>query len=83
MLSLIPPVVNDDRDLRLWWLGDCSSSNLNYETLPIATMFAMKYGLALERLIKEVVIAEPALGLIHVLEADIRDSLYRIGLLPT
>ena len=42
------------------WLGDNSYSNLNSETLSIAAVFSMKYGQALGRLIREVVIDDPA-----------------------
>ena len=43
----------------------------------------MQYGRALDRLIGEVVIANPALGPVHVLKLDISDNFYRIGLRPT
>ena len=43
----------------------------------------MEYGRALERLIREVVIANPALGPVHVLKADFSEGFYRIVLCPT
>ena len=43
----------------------------------------MQYGRALERLIREVVIANPSLGPVHYLKADVSDGFYRIGLRPT
>ena len=36
-------------------------------------MYAMQYGRNLERLIKEVVISNPALGPVHILKADVID----------
>ena len=49
-------------------------SNLNSKTSSIATISAMQYGWALERLIREVVIANPELGPMHVLKADFSDG---------
>ena len=71
------------RDRRLWWLGVYIYSNLNYETLTIAYLSTMKYGQALYRLIREVVIVNPSLGPVHILKAYDSDSSYHIGLRPT
>ena len=46
-------------------------------------MSTIKYGRALERLIVENVIDDPALVPVHVLKADVSDGFYRIGLSPT
>ena len=46
-------------------------------------MSAMQYAQALEHLIREVSIADPALGHMHVLKADGSDGFYCIGLRPT
>ena len=43
----------------------------------------MQYGRVLYRLIREVFIADLALGPVHVLKADVSDDLYRIGLHQT
>ena len=43
------------------WLGDYSFFKTNAETLPIASLSAMQYGRALDRLIREIVYADPAL----------------------
>ena len=51
-LRLIPPGVKEDMDRRSRWLGDYSVSNLNAETLSIAAMSAIKYGRALDCLIR-------------------------------
>ena len=82
-LILIPSGVKEERDQRTRWLGNYSYSNLNYETLPIAAMSAMQYGQALERLIKEVIIAYLALGQVNVLKEDVSDGFYHIGLRPS
>ena len=56
-LRLTPPGVKEERDRQPWWIGDFSFGNLNSETLPIAALYAMKYGWALYRLVGEVIIA--------------------------
>ena len=43
----------------------------------------MQYGRALDRLIREIVYADPALGYVYLLKADVSDGFYRIGLRPT
>ena len=42
----------------------------------------MQYGRALDCLIREVVIADPSLGTLHVLKADDINGFYRIILRP-
>ena len=82
-LSLIPLGVKEERYQRPRWLSDYIYSNLNSKTLPIAVFSAMQHGRAIDRLIREVVIADPTLGLVHVLKSDVIDGFYRIGLRPT
>ena len=43
----------------------------------------MQYGRALDRLIRERVYVDPALGYVYLLKADVSDGFYRIGLRPT
>ena len=40
----------------------------------------MQYGRELDRLIREIVYADPALGYVYLLKADVSDGFYRIGL---
>ena len=40
----------------------------------------MQYGCPLDRILHKVVFAEPALGIVYLLKADILDGFYRIGL---
>ena len=61
-LRLSPPGVKVERDRRPYWLGDYSFLKTNADTLPIACLSAMQYGRALDRLICEIVYADPALG---------------------
>ena len=82
-LRLIPPRVKEERHQRPRWFGDYSDFNSNEETLPIAAQYAMLYGRALDRLIRDTVIVDPALVPIYVLEVDISNAFYHIGLRPT
>ena len=50
--------------------------------MPIASLSAMQYGLALDPLIRKIVYADPALGYVYLLKADVRDAFYRIGMRP-
>ena len=81
-LRLIPPRVKEERDRRPRWLGDYSYSNLKSKTLPIAALSSMQYGRDLDHLIGKIIIADPTLGPVHVLKADVSDSFYRICLRP-
>ena len=42
----------------------------------------MQYGRALDRLIREIVYADPALGYVYLLKADVSGGFYHIGLHP-
>ena len=42
----------------------------------------MQYGCALDRLLREIVFSESALGPVYLLKADVSDGFYRIGLRP-
>ena len=82
-LRLSPPGVKVERDRRPRWIGDYSFFKTNAETLPIACLSAMQYGQALDRLIREILYADPAQGYVYLLKADVSDGFYLIGLRPT
>ena len=73
-LRMILPGVKDERDQRPWWLGDYGYSNLNPKTLHIPDLSAMKYCRTLKLIIREVVIADPELGPMYVLKADVSEG---------
>ena len=81
-LRLISPGVKVERDRRPLWIGDYSYFKTNAETLPVACLSAMKYGWALDRLLREIVYADPDLGYVYLLKANASDGFYRIGLRP-
>ena len=81
-LRLSSPGVKVEWERRPHWLGDYSSFKNNADTLPVACLSTMKYGRALDRLICEIVFADPALGYVYLLKANASDGFYRIGLRP-
>ena len=81
-LRLSPQGVKVERYQRPCWLGNYSYFKTNTETLPVACLSAIQYGRALDRLICEIVYADPALGYVYLLKADASDGFYRIGLRP-
>ena len=82
-LRLSPPGVKIERDRRPRWLGDYSFNPINAKTLPICDLSAMQYGRCLDRLLREIVYAEPKLGPVHMIKADVSNGFYWIGLRPS
>ena len=74
-LRLILLLLKDERDWHMWWLGHYRISNINCKTLPKSALYAMQYDRALERIIRDIDIDNPALGLVHVLKGDVRAGL--------
>ena len=81
-LRLSPPGVKVEWDRIPCWIGDYSYFKTNSETFLVACLSAIQYGLALDRLLREIVYADPALGYIYLLKAGVSDGFYRIGLRP-
>ena len=79
-LRLSPPGVVPQRGRRPRWICDYSWSNVNQETLPIAPMEAMQFGHAIDRILREILIANPELGPLQLIKLDISDGFYRVGL---
>ena len=59
---------------------DYSFSDVNEETLPLAAMEAMQFGHALDRLLREILLADPRHGPVHMMKVDLSDGFYRICL---
>ena len=81
-LTLSPPGVVPQRERRPRWIGDYSFSGVNDDTLPLAPTESMQYGNALHRLLREILIANPANGVVYMAKLDISDGFYRINLAP-
>ena len=53
---------------------------MNKETLPLAPKEAMEFSHALERILREILLADPKLGPVYLSKLDISDGFYRINL---
>ena len=79
-LRLSPPGVVPQRGRRPRWICDYSWWGVNKDTLPLAAMEAMQFGRSLERILREILFANPAHGPVQMIKLDISDGFYRIGL---
>ena len=82
VLRLSLPRVKVKRDWRPCWLRNYSFYKTNSKTLPVACLSAMQYGHALDHLLHEIVFADPSLGTVYILKADVLDGFYRMGVRP-
>ena len=76
-LRLSPPGVVPQQDRRPRWICDLSFYGINDDTLPIVPPEAMQFGHALDRYLREILLADPELGPIYMLKLDIADGFYR------
>ena len=79
-LRVSPPGVVPQRDRRPRWICGYTWSQVNQETLPLAPLEAMQFGHALDRILRELLLSDPALGPVHLLKLDISDGFYRVNL---
>ena len=79
-LRVSPPGVVPQRGRRPRWICDYTWSNVNQDTVPIAPMHAMQFGYALDRILRQILLANPELGPVKLIKIDISDGFYRIGL---
>ena len=59
---------------------DYSFWGINEETLPLAALDSMQFGHALERLLREILLASPKNGPVYLMKLDIADGFYQIDL---
>ena len=71
---LRPPGVKVERDRRPRWLGDYSYFKTNAKTLPVACLSSIQCSRALDRLLRKIVFADPALCPVYLLKADMSDG---------
>jgi hypothetical protein len=81
-LRISPIGVVPQRDRRPRTIVDYSYSNVNQETCPIAPVEAMQFGTALQRLIEDIVNADPRHGPVYLCKVDISDGFYRVDVRP-
>jgi hypothetical protein len=79
-LQLSPLGVVPQRGRCPHWICDYSWWGVNKDTLPLAAMEAMQFGWSLERILQEILFANPAHGPVQMIKLDISDGFYRIGL---
>lgn len=79
-LRLSPPGVIPQRNRRPRWIGDYTWSGVNQDTVPLAPMDAMQYGRALDRILREILVANPKYGPVKMIKTDLSDGFYRVNL---
>jgi hypothetical protein len=81
-LRLSPPGCIPQRDRRPRWICDYSFYDVNQETIDLFAEDAMQFGHALERFLRQILLADPKLGQVELMKIDISDGFYRICLNP-
>ena len=81
-LRISPPGCVPQRDRRPRWICDYSFYDVNQETIELFAEDAMQFGHALERFLRQILLADPALGPVLIMKLDISDGFYRICLNP-
>ena len=81
-LRLSLPRIKVERDRRPHWIGDYSYYKTNANKLPVAWLSAMPYSCTLDRMLCEIFVAYPSLGLVYMLKTDVLDGFYHIGVRP-
>ena len=79
-LRLSPIGVVPQRDRRPRTIVDYSFYGVNDETCRLAPEEAMRFGQAFQRLIEDIVNADPKYGPVHLCKVDISDGFYRVWL---
>jgi hypothetical protein len=77
-LRISPIGVVPQRDQRPRTIVDYSFSGINQETCPLAPAEAMQFGKALQRIIEDLVNADPRWGPVYLCKVDIADGFYRV-----
>ena len=81
-LRLSPSGCVPQRDRRPRWICDYSYYDVNDETLPIAALESMQFGHALDRILRNILLANPNAGPVYLMKVDLSDGFYRIGVSP-
>jgi hypothetical protein len=80
LLRISPMGVVPQRNRRPRVIVDYSYFFLNDETNRLAPQDSMQFGKALERILRNIVEADPKFGPVHLIKVDIADGFYRIWL---
>ena len=79
-LHISPPGVIPQRDRRPRWICDYTWSGVGPSSLPLVPTEAMQYGRAFERILRQILLADPRFGPVYLSKCDIADGYYRLGL---
>jgi hypothetical protein len=81
-LRVSPPGVVPQRDRRPRWICDYTWSGVNLETIRLAPKEAMQFGTCLDRVLREILLADPKYGPVYLNKTDLSDGFYREDLNP-
>ena len=81
-LRLSPPGVVPQRERRPHWICDYSYYQINDETVDLFFKESMQFGHALDRILREILLSNPAFGLVNLIKIDIADGFYRLDVNP-
>ena len=81
-LRVSPPGVVPQRDRRPRWICDYTFSGVNPETVKEMPKEAMQFGHALDRILREILLADPRHGPVYQLKVDLSDGFYRGDIAP-
>ncbi|EJK77238.1 hypothetical protein THAOC_00941, partial [Thalassiosira oceanica] len=79
-LRISPPGCVPQEGRRPRWIVDYTWSLVNNETLPLAPKEAMQFGQALDRVLREILLADPKFGPVELMKVDLSDGFYRVNL---
>ena len=79
-LRISPPGVVPQDGRRARTIIDYTYSGVNSETLALAAVESMQFGHALDRILREILLADPTLGPVRIIKVDLSDGFYRIDL---
>ena len=82
-LRLSPPGVVPQRERRPRWICDYSYYQVNDETVELFFKESMQFGHALDRILREILLANPKFGPVNLIKIDIADGFYRLDINPT
>lgn len=81
-LRVSPPGVVPQHERRPRWICDYTWSMLNEETVKLAPREAMQFGNCLDRVLREILLANPEYGPVLLNKTDLSDGFYRVCLNP-
>ncbi|KAL7425439.1 hypothetical protein ACHAXM_000015, partial [Skeletonema potamos] len=76
-LRVSPPGVVPQRDQRPRWICDYTWSGVNMETIRLAPKEATQFGTCLDRVLHEILLADPKYGPVYLNKTDLSEGFYR------